>query len=66
MCLVLSASVRHFDVALPWKFRNHDDFAVTVRYRSLLLLLLLSVSVFLKDTRKLGSLTPPTPSVKFF
>ena len=34
MCLVLSGSVRHFDVALAWKFTNHDDFALTVRYHS--------------------------------
>ena len=27
-------SVRHFDVSLLRKFTNHDDFAVTVRYRS--------------------------------
>ena len=32
MRLVLSGSVRHFDVnvALLWKFKNHDDFALTV------------------------------------
>ena len=35
MCLVHSQSVRHFDIALLWKFTNHDDFALTVRYRSL-------------------------------
>ena len=34
MCLVLSESVLHFDIALLWKFTNHDDFALTVRYRS--------------------------------
>ena len=34
MCLVLSASVRHFDVALLWKFTNHDGVALTVWYRS--------------------------------
>ena len=32
MCLVLSGSVRHFEIALLWKFTNHDDFAPTVRY----------------------------------
>ena len=37
MCLVLSGSVRHFDVALLWQFTNHD-FALTVRYRSFILL----------------------------
>ena len=31
MSLVLSGSVRHFDVALLWKFTNHYDFALTVR-----------------------------------
>ena len=40
MCLVLSGSVLHFDIALDivllWKFTNHDDFALTVRYRSFL------------------------------
>lgn len=34
----LSGSVNHFDVALLWRFINHDDFALTIRYRSLLLL----------------------------
>ena len=34
MCLVLSESLRHFDIALLWKFTNPDDFALTVRYRS--------------------------------
>ena len=34
MCLVLSGSVLHSDIALLWKFTNHDDFALTVRYRS--------------------------------
>lgn len=32
MCLVLSRSVRHFDIALPRKFTNHDDLALTVCY----------------------------------
>ena len=36
MILVPSGSVRHFDTALLRKFTNHDDFAPTVRYRSLL------------------------------
>ena len=40
MCLVLNGSVRHFDVALLSKFTNHDDFALTVRYRSFVFLLL--------------------------
>ncbi len=35
MCFVLSGSVLHFDIALLWTFTNHDDFALTVRYRSL-------------------------------
>ena len=35
MCLVLSGCVRRFDVALLWKFTNHDDFALTVRFCSL-------------------------------
>ena len=30
----VSGSVRHFDVALLWKFTNHDDFPITVQYRS--------------------------------
>ena len=34
MCLVLGQSVLHFDIALLWKFTNHDDFAQTVWYRS--------------------------------
>ena len=34
MCLVLSGSVCHFDIALLRKFTNHNDFALTVRYRS--------------------------------
>ena len=34
MCLVLRGSARHFDVVLPWKFTNHNDFALTVRDRS--------------------------------
>ena len=40
MCLVLSGSLRHFDIALLRKFhdviKNHDDFALTVPYRSLM------------------------------
>ena len=32
MRLVLSGSVRYFDIALLWKCTNHDDFALTVRY----------------------------------
>ena len=35
MCLVLSGYVRRFDVALLWKFTNHDDFALAVRFCSL-------------------------------
>ena len=35
MCLVHSESVRHFDIALLWKLTSHDDFALTVRHRSL-------------------------------
>ena len=33
MRLVLSGSVRHFDIALLRKFTNHHDFALTVFYR---------------------------------
>lgn len=36
MRLVLSGSVRHFDVALLWTFADHDDLTLTVRYRSLI------------------------------
>ena len=31
MCRVLSGSVCHFDVALPWKFTNDDYFVLTLR-----------------------------------
>lgn len=41
MCLVFSGSVRHFDIALLWKLTNHDDLALTVRNRSLVLCTLL-------------------------
>ena len=34
MYLVLSGSVLHFDIALLRKFTNHDDLALTIRYRS--------------------------------
>ena len=34
MCLVLGGLVLHFDIALLWKFANHDDLALTVRYLS--------------------------------
>ena len=32
--LVLCGSGHHFDVALQWKFTNHDDFTLTVWSRS--------------------------------
>ena len=35
MCLVVSRSVCHFDIALLPNSTNHNDFALTVRYRSL-------------------------------
>ena len=35
MCLVLSGSVLHFDIALLWKFTNHDDFAQEPMSRSM-------------------------------
>ena len=35
MCLVLSGSVPHFDIALLPNSANHNDFALTVRYFSL-------------------------------
>ena len=56
MCLVLSGSVDHFDVALLWTFINHDYFTLIIQYSSLLLLLF--CFRFYKDTRKPGSSTP--------
>ena len=55
--LVLSGSLRHFDVLL-WKFTNHDNFALTVRYHSLLLFFFLcwGACVFIVFISMLGCL----------
>ena len=39
MCLVLRGLVPHYDIALLLNSTNHNDFALTVRYRSLFILI---------------------------
>ena len=54
ICLVLSGSVHHLDIALLWKFTNHDDFALTVRYRSFYMLYSDKALIFVQSERAEG------------
>lgn len=56
MGLVLSGSVRHFDVTLLWKFKNHDNFALTVPYPP-------SIIFTLVSSTNRSSKSPPVSSL---
>lgn len=58
MCPTFSGSVHHFDVALPWQFTNHDDFALMVSVSSLLQTHHISFFQAFLEPYTLASLTP--------